>query len=679
MGIRGQLGLAAVMAAACFSGAAQNASASQAPRRVITTAREVHSLPVEQAALGYPVRLRAVVTCYDPYIDVRHGALFLDDATGGIFAEVAPHPILSLKPGAVVEVSGVTGPGDFAPVILASQVRLVGQSSLPANPRRVTLTQMLTGALDSQWVELEGRVRSVHFTGQILALQIATDDGSFDAVAVREPGVNYDAFVDSLIRIRGDAAAVFNTRRQMVGVRMFFPTVGQIRVIQPAPRDPFTVPAVPISELFRFSPEPGLLHRVHVQGTVTLDWPGRMLCIQQLTDGVCMQTMQDSAVPVGAFVDVVGFPAVSLFKPTLEDVVFRAAHGRATPPQPALVTAGQAIQGNLEGRLVQMDAEFIGRDWGADAPTLLLRSNGVLVPAFLPRNSALGVRLPWKEGSLVRVTGVGSVQVDPLSTNLGEGTVRPQSLHILLRTVDDVAVLRAPSWWNPEHALQSLAVIGLLVLASLTWIVVLRHRVEQQTLALRSSQERLRHLSEHDALTGLPNRLLLNDRLQTALKRAQRFESCLGLLWIDLDEFKRVNDVLGHQAGDAVLCDLAGRLNDCVRSTDTVARLGGDEFIVLLPDLRVPPEAEMIASKIVSAISSPVRIDQTWATVTVSVGVVTCPPAGPDPESLLECADQAMYAAKERGKNCFQVYRPHTAKFGAASEQVLREAQASGA
>ncbi len=679
MRIRDLLGVSAVMAAACFSAAAQNQSGPGSPRSEITTAREVRSLPVEQAARGYPVRLRAVVTCYDPYIDVRHGALFIRDATSGVFTEVPPRPILPLEPGALVEITGVTGPGDFAPVVLASQVRFIRQSALPANPLRVSLTQMLSGALDSQWVELEGRVRSVHFTGQIVALQIATDDGSFDALSVREQGVDYDSLVDSLIRIRGNAASVFNTRRQMVGTRMFFPTVREIRIIQPAPRDPFTVPAVPISELFRFSPEPGLLHRVHVQGTVTLDWPGRMLCIQEPADGVCMQTTQDSTVPVGTFVDVVGFPAVNLFKPTLEDVVFRPAHGPAAPPQPAPVTAGQAIQGNLEGRLVQMDAEFIGRDWGANAPTLLLRSHGVLFPALLPNDAALGTKLPWKEGSLVRVTGVGSVQVDPLGTNLGEGTVRPESLHIFLRTPDDIFVLHAPSWWNQEHALECLAVIGLLVVASLAWIVVLRHRAEQQTLALLSSQERLRHLSEHDVLTGLPNRLLLNDRLQTALKRAQRFESCLGLLWVDLDEFKRVNDDLGHQAGDTLLCDLAGRLNDCVRSTDTVARIGGDEFIVLLPDLRVPHEAEMIAAKIVTAVSSPISIAATLVAVTVSVGVVTCPPGVQDAESLLECADQAMYAAKEKGKNCFQVYRPKTAKFDPASEQILRQAPARSA
>jgi diguanylate cyclase (GGDEF)-like protein len=191
---------------------------------------------------------------------------------------------------------------------------------------------------------------------------------------------------------------------------------------------------------------------------------------------------------------------------------------------------------------------------------------------------------------------------------------------------------------------------------------------------LRGSEERLRHLSEHDALTGLPNRILLNDRCQNSLKRAVRFQSCLGLLMVDADEFKVVNDALGHQAGDKLLCELAERLCGCVRETDTVARIGGDEFIVLLPDLRIPAEAETIAAKIVAAVALPYAIDHTHALITVSVGVVTFPEAGADLDTLMQCADLAMYAAKEKGKNSFQVYRP-TAFVSGGGNSLLHQPQ----
>ncbi len=652
------------LAVAGQAASAQPQPASQQTPSIMVTARGVHNLPPEEAARDLPVHLRAVVTYYDPYIDVRHAAIFVRDASGGVFLSVPARPILSIKPGTLVDVIGATNAGDYAPVVSSDEVRPVGQTSLPANPPKVTLTQMLTGALDCQWVEVEGRVRSVHVTQHNAVLGIAADGGMLTAITVRQQGVDYNSLVDSLVRIDGNAAPLFNQRRQMVGVHLFFPTLGQVTVLQPAPRDPFLVPAVPMAQLFRFSPDPGLLHRVHVQGTVTLDWPGRVLCIQDAKAGICIQTTQATAVPVGSFVDVVGFPDISLFKPSLEDAVFRAAGGAASPPAPVAITSDKAVKGDLDGKLVQIDAELIGRDVAASDPTLMFRAGDVLFPAILPKDAALGATLPWKDGSLVRITGVSNVQVDSLSTSLSEGAVRPESVHILLRSLSDVSVLKAPTWWTAQHTYESFSLVGLLVVGSLAWIVVLRHRVALQTRALRGSEERLRHLSEHDALTGLPNRILLNDRCQYSLKRAIRFQSCLGLLMVDADEFKVVNDALGHQAGDKLLCELADRLCACVRSTDTVARIGGDEFIILLPDLRMPSEAESIAAKIVASVAHPYVIDHMQAVITVSVGVVTYPEAGTDLETLMHYADESMYAAKVKGKNSFQVYRPMSSPAG---------------
>ena len=652
------------LAVACLTAGAQPNPTSQQTQPVMVTARGVHNLPPEEAARELPVHLHAVVTYYDPYIDARHAAIFVHDASGGVFVSVPARPILSIKPGSLVDIIGVTNAGDYAAVVSSNQVRPAGRSSLPVDPPKVSLTQLLTGALDCQWVEVEGRVRSAHVGPNNVVLGVAGDGGMLTAVTVRQKGVDYDSLVDSLVRIDGNAAPLFNQRRQMVGVHLFFPTLGQVTVIQPAPRDPFAVPAVPVTQLFRFSPDPGLLHRVHVQGIVTLDWPGRVLCIQDAKAGICMQTTEMAAVPVGSFVDVVGFPAINFFKPSLEDAVFREAGSKGSTPKPETITPDKAVKGDLDGKLVQIDAELIGRDVAASDPTLMFRANGVLFPAILPKDVALGATLPWKDGSLVRITGVSNVQFDSLSTNLSEGAVRPESVHILLRSLDDIAVLKAPTWWTAQHTYESFSIALLLVVGSLAWIVVLRHRVALQTRALRGSEERLRHLSEHDALTGLPNRILLNDRCQNSLKRALRFQSCLGLLMVDADEFKIVNDALGHLVGDKLLCELADRLCKCVRETDTVARIGGDEFIVLLPDLRIPAEAESIAAKIVATIAQPYIIDHTQAVITVSVGVVTYPEAGADLETLMHCADEAMYTAKEKGKNSFQVYRPKSAAAG---------------
>ncbi len=663
-------GIRAALLAACATAATHGQLPPQRVPQVYSTANAVHSMPPEQAALKLPVHLRAVVTYYDPYIDTRHGALFVRDASGGVFVSVPFRPILPLHAGDMVSITGVTDPGDYAPVVAADEVRIIGASHLPMNPLRATLTVMQSGKTDGQWVEIEGRVRSAYLADRNVFLEVATDGGSFTATSVREDGADYEALVDSLVLIQGNAAPQFNQQHQMVGVHIFFPSLKQVDVIEPAPDDPFDEPAVAVSQLFRYSTDPGLLHRVHVRGNVTLDWPGRTLCIMDAKNGICMQTEQPTEVPIGTLVDVVGFPVIHQFKPTLEDATFRTAGGDPVSNIPAAITGGEALSDALDGKLVQLDAELIGKDLAAENPTLMLRSGRILFPAILPR-SELDAAVRWKEGSSIHLTGICDVEVDPLSTKLSEGAVRTGSMQLLLQSASDVQVVRAPSWWTPRHALAAFASVGILVFASFTWIGVLRHRVAKQTQALRDSEVRLRHLSEHDALTGLPNRVLLMDRLQTALLRVERFGGSLGLLMVDADGFKQINDRYGHRGGDMLLCELAVRLTECVRATDTIARIGGDEFVVLLPDLHSSAEAEVIAAKIVSAVSRPVRIEKAEAGITVSIGAVTCPEGGRSLDNLLLRADAAMYAAKERGKNGFRLYEPWMETFHNEAERAL--------
>jgi diguanylate cyclase (GGDEF)-like protein len=144
--------------------------------------------------------------------------------------------------------------------------------------------------------------------------------------------------------------------------------------------------------------------------------------------------------------------------------------------------------------------------------------------------------------------------------------------------------------------------------------------------------------------------------MEMALKRATRSETPLGVLMVDLDYFKEINDLHGHYAGDKLLCGVADRLLSSVRASDTVARYGGDEFIILLPDLRSADEAEAIASKIIAAIAAPINIGVAEIVVTLSLGVCTYPDAGTTIESLLQCADAALYRAKANGRNGFDVF-----------------------
>ena len=174
----------------------------------------------------------------------------------------------------------------------------------------------------------------------------------------------------------------------------------------------------------------------------------------------------------------------------------------------------------------------------------------------------------------------------------------------------------------------------------------------------RALSLKMAHLAQHDGLTDLPNRMLLNDRLTQALALAHRHQKKLALLFLDLDRFKGINDSLGHAIGDRLLQSVADRLLSCVRSSDTVSRQGGDEFVILLAEVTEPADAALTAEKILLALSMPHRIDQQDLHLAASIGVVTYPKDGTEAETLLRHADLAMYRAKDSGRNTYRLFEP---------------------
>jgi diguanylate cyclase (GGDEF)-like protein len=176
-------------------------------------------------------------------------------------------------------------------------------------------------------------------------------------------------------------------------------------------------------------------------------------------------------------------------------------------------------------------------------------------------------------------------------------------------------------------------------------------------LELRRTREQGRAEGLLDALTGLPNRLLFNDRLDTIIREANRTGECFAMLFVDLDRFKTINDTLGHAVGDQVLVTTTQRLRTSVRASDTVARYAGDEFVVILRHIVKSEDVLRVAEKIVQVMEAPFRIDDgTELQVTASIGVSFFPDDAPDAETLLKHADEAMYAAKSLGRNNYQIY-----------------------
>jgi diguanylate cyclase (GGDEF)-like protein len=184
-------------------------------------------------------------------------------------------------------------------------------------------------------------------------------------------------------------------------------------------------------------------------------------------------------------------------------------------------------------------------------------------------------------------------------------------------------------------------------------------RIAGIAIERKLTEDRIQFMANHDALTGLPNRPLLEDRLSQAILHARRDDRWVTALFTDIDNFKLVNDSLGHNAGDELLKTIAKRMNDCIRATDTVARLGGDEFVIVLPDQ--PKNADAISQtvrKLQTAISEPIRFDGRDVTITASIGIASYPDDGADVDALLGAADAAMYRAKEIGRDNFQFYTP---------------------
>ena len=170
----------------------------------------------------------------------------------------------------------------------------------------------------------------------------------------------------------------------------------------------------------------------------------------------------------------------------------------------------------------------------------------------------------------------------------------------------------------------------------------------------KQATERIEHLAHHDTLTGLANRNLLTERLESAVARGARYDRQFAVMWIDLDRFKRVNDTFGHEAGDIVLKEVAVRLQSKLRTADTVARMGGDEFVVLVEEMRSREDVDTVAQKILASLDEEFSVNGARCELGASIGIAFFPGDGNDADSLLKNADDAMYRAKGSGRNAYQ-------------------------
>lgn len=446
---------------------------------VLTQVRQVRGLTTQEAERAIPVTLRGVVTYYGG----PGWEMFVQDPTGGIYVDTGDTPY-SVHSGDLVELRGHTASG-FAPEIKSDEIHALGKEAMPST-RPATFAALATGKEDSQWVEIDGVVRNVRETENQTNLDLAMEGGR---VTVRLPEWDPAAkmLVDAKVRLRGACGAVFNRNEQLIGLNLYVPDLDFVDVESMPSGDPFGLPVTPVRKILQFSSSRTRSHRVRVQGEVTLDWPGRLLVIQQEGEGLKVETQQNILLKVGDRVDVVGFPAISGYSPILEDAIYRILGEDKVTRRPARISAQQARDGKYDDSLVEIDARVIDRAVTPNAYALVLQSGSEMFMAELEAVKA-AVKMPSiPVGATVRVVGVCAVRVD------SEGV--PQSFSLLLPTPSDISILSRPSWWTSQHTGVVLGSMGFIIVASFLWVTLLRRRVRKQTDLIAV---RLRHEAQQD-------------------------------------------------------------------------------------------------------------------------------------------------------------------------------------
>jgi len=777
---------------------------SGAPVPVLTRVNQIRTLTPEQARWGFAVRLRVVVT----YFDVLN--MFVHDATGGIWV-ARPAAGLSAEPGQVLELQGITTQTDFAPDVAEPRWTVVGHAPLP-KARRVSMDELASGSVDSEWVELEGVVRSVQIVKDGRARFILQIPGGRVAGYIPERGGIPLGLVDSRVRVRGVCGAIFTQEGRIVGVNLFVPEPDKIRILEPGPTDPFALASWPIGRLQRFNLSGLLRHRLKVQGVVTADFLGSDLYIADPTGSVCVETSQTSHLQPGDRIEVIGFVGAMDYRSVIQDAIYRL-DGSGAPPTATSIGANQVLNDKYDARLLTVKGWLRSSSTVPEGELFTLDYDGTVFSAFLAASQA-EPDSSLRAGSVLQMTGICLLDRDTA------GVV--QSFKIRLRSPGDVVLLQSPPWWNVGRVLSVMKVLVAITLGILVWVVIIRRQVKVQTkdlvvktvkleLANQTTQralhtarkaksleedrqrvlelvarnepiervldelaatgathcgnavcsillpllagqqvtsvpalpgdwqdllkqlklesisvgagvgellqfsqdplwahflktqvpsrfrtfnsapilvnggvggvvvaffadknppdaqtellasfgslaglalerhrlyEQLSFRAQYDLLTGLPNRQHLYERLNSEIVSATLNGGLLGVVYIDLDGFKQVNDLHGHAAGDMVLREVAVRMARSVRRGDTVARIGGDEFILVLPHLGIGSDADRIAAIVCTELQEPIIFNNQQLWVSASAGISLCPLDGSDLDGLLKVADARMYRAK---------------------------------
>jgi signal transduction histidine kinase len=462
------------------SAAVESTETNAAGLPELVNAAEVHRLKREEAQLGYPVKIRGVVTSVLP----EHQAFTIQDSTRGIyvvdFSESRSDPP---RIGEFLAVEGATDPSLFAPVVNASGVQDLGVGGLP-EPVHPTWDQLMNGSLDAQYVEIQCILSSVQPDGVILL----TPDGRIkcDLRVVGLKTQDFTRYEDALIRVRGCLFATWDyvTHRVIAGeIRIYG---ANITVDQPAPEDLFSTPRKTASELLQFDPQASVFQRVKVAGQI-INIQESECFIMDGDNGVRFIAKHPPELKVGDLVDVVGFPEFSVASPILREAVVRKT-GHATLHKARTLAPDDLARADLDATRVQVRAVLVDQRNTSTGKALEMRVGLRSFLAWLPGTDEDMHAIP--AGSLLELTG----------TYASQGVSKDiPSFELLLNSPSDISVLAQPPWWTLKKLLLILGALACVLVGTVLWITQLHRKVEHRTSELEIQiRERQRVEQRHD-------------------------------------------------------------------------------------------------------------------------------------------------------------------------------------
>ena len=461
----------------------------------LTNASAVLALSAQEASNNIPILVRGVVTAAEP---TWNGRFFVQDASGGVFVESITN--LQPVPGDVVQVSGVSHPGGYAPIITKPHWEKLGTAPLPA-AKPISSETLMSGAKDSLRVEVEGIVRTAQVSGSRIGLEVASGGYRFRAYFPSTTNINPDSLIGAKILLRGTAAAAYNAPlRHFLSVTLFLPQADDFIIQEPAPANPFDEPPVPLKSIAQYRNDRPPGYRVHVKGVVTYQRKGESLFLQDATDGLQIKTKMTDAVVPGEVVEAVGFPAVENYLPVLQDSVFRKTGDARINVEPKETTVAGLQRGLHHADLVVLRGRLLDRLIrgvnGANIETTLVLQDSNTIFAVEKETSEPNAALTAIPiGSLVEASGIC------LLDSSDDGKIK--SFRLLLPTSHDVRIIQKPGWLTPQHLLMSLVSVFVTLLAAIGWTIwvakknsILKSLVQEKEAAQRELQQAHDQLEE---------------------------------------------------------------------------------------------------------------------------------------------------------------------------------------